>query len=432
MVKQSPKMQFKAGTSWVYRVMRMVTFFCTQFFYRRNYYKGIKNVPKNAGIIFAPNHQSAFMDAIVASQMLKTQNRYLVRADIFKNPKAAKALTSFNLLPIYRIRDGVDSMDKNDEIFATSEDALLRKETMILFPEGNQADHWQLRSLKKGYARIGFGTLKKADKDFPLFIVPVGINYYQFTDYRSELVVEYGKPIDLRNYKNLVETSEAKAINELRDELSSEMSRLMFDIQDEKNYDDIKAVSHLLTPLNDSLSKDFETRKKFFNTCGDDLEQSNLKDNIQKINQLLKDKKIEADELRLAKNGKVFIGFVPFLFLFSMISKLINAPILLPIENFITKKVKDHHFHASLRFLMSMFLYPIYYLLVFLILVLIFNWIIASTSILAFAIISWIGILASDKLRFYHLRQKIKQSVTDFGNFTQNIDKEVSEILSKL
>lgn len=425
-------MEFKAGHSVWFSIARVWVFITTHIFYRRSLFLGISDIPKDAGVIFAPNHQSAFMDAIMCSEMLKTQNRFLVRADIFKNPTAAKILTSMNLLPIYRLRDGIDSMEKNEAIFKTSEDALLRKETMIIFPEGNQADRWQLRPLKKGYARIAFGALKRADKDFPLYMVPTGINYYNFTDYRGELVLQYGKAIDLRPYKKLLEENEAKAINELRRELEESIPQLIFDIRDETNYDKIKAVSHLLTPMQEELNVDFERRKSFFQACGDDISKSELNNAVLAINELLDAKEVEAVDLRMARNGKLSMLLKPFYISIALVTKFANAPLMMPIENFIKNKVKDHHFHASLRFTMCNFIFPFYYGFLLLIACLIGGWRFGSSFILALTILSYVGILIKDKLKYNQKRNEIIAKVGDFESFDKVIQLDVDKINKKL
>ena len=77
----------------------------------RTYFKKLKfhgkeKIPNNAGIIYAVNHQNAFLDPISIASQSNTALNFLARADIFKNKIANKLLRSFNMLPIYRQRDG--------------------------------------------------------------------------------------------------------------------------------------------------------------------------------------------------------------------------------------------------------------------------------------------------------------------------------------
>ncbi|NJM76140.1 MAG: hypothetical protein HC852_10545 [Acaryochloridaceae cyanobacterium RU_4_10] len=74
-------------------------------------------------------------------------------------------------------------------------------------------------------------------------------------------------------------------------------------------------------------------------------------------------------------------------------------------ENLIKTKVKDHHFHASIRFAGCLFGFPLYYLLLLAILCLIGGWGFGVTAILAIGLISWLGILSYDKLRILEKRK---------------------------
>ena len=59
-------------------------------FYKKYEVQGLENIPKNAGVLFAINHQNAFMDPVVLSCQLNQNAYYLARADIFKNKLASK------------------------------------------------------------------------------------------------------------------------------------------------------------------------------------------------------------------------------------------------------------------------------------------------------------------------------------------------------
>ena len=98
------------------------------------------------------------MDPIViASQLISKLNQntyYLTRADIFKKKIASNFFKSVYMLPIYRQRDGVNTVKKNEEVFDYCFDILNNKGNIIIFPEGNHSNIKKLRSLKKGIARI--------------------------------------------------------------------------------------------------------------------------------------------------------------------------------------------------------------------------------------------------------------------------------------
>lgn len=72
--------------------------------------------PKKAAIIFAPNHQNALLDALRYCLLFLKRCIY-TRADIFKKKMVAKILRFLKILPIFRIRDGYESLTYNDAVF---------------------------------------------------------------------------------------------------------------------------------------------------------------------------------------------------------------------------------------------------------------------------------------------------------------------------
>ena len=131
-------------------------------FYKRRKIGGKENIPKNKPIIFAPNHQSAFLDAAIVGYSVGKPVYFIGRADIFKNKIAKYMLESLNSLPIYRVRDGIAAVKKNNEAFDRLYDILEKKNPIAIYPEGNQGEYKQLRGLKKGIFKVGVGAENKS------------------------------------------------------------------------------------------------------------------------------------------------------------------------------------------------------------------------------------------------------------------------------
>ena len=84
-------------------------------YFKNHQYDGKKLIPANTGILYAVNHQNAFLDPIVIAGKTKEPTYFLTRADIFKKPLVAKLLSMIYMLPIYRQRDGVDTIRMNQK-----------------------------------------------------------------------------------------------------------------------------------------------------------------------------------------------------------------------------------------------------------------------------------------------------------------------------
>ena len=122
--KENRKIQDFDG---IYAFLRHYVDFMLRMAYRRIKYVGLEKVPADGAVIYAPNHTNALMDALVILAMDRKQKVFVARADIFRNPKVAKILRFLKIMPIMRIRDGMDEVRKNTEIIHKSVDVLLDK-----------------------------------------------------------------------------------------------------------------------------------------------------------------------------------------------------------------------------------------------------------------------------------------------------------------
>lgn len=194
---------------------------------------GRKNIPRKGAILFAINHPNALMDPLFVTTFNPRENHFLVRADVFKKPLVKKALASLNLMPIYRIRDGRKQLSNNEEIFNKCFNILARKETLIIFPQGGHSRDRNIKPLSKGFTRIVFGALEQ-NKDLNISVIPTGITYQNSSTYPSKVCVQFGEPIDSRTiYTN---NEKAKAINILKEQVSSQLKELTVHIPDDEKY----------------------------------------------------------------------------------------------------------------------------------------------------------------------------------------------------
>ncbi|WP_417612037.1 1-acyl-sn-glycerol-3-phosphate acyltransferase [Owenweeksia hongkongensis] len=206
------------------------------FFYKNIRVVGAKNVPKNRAVIFLPNHVNTFMDAVVVATTHPKMSHHMARADVFNSPRLIWLMSTINLRPIYRLRDGKDAVTKNEQVFQQLQDFMNDGECVMMHPEGTHTMDYRLRSLKKGFTRLAFGFLEQfPDKEVD--IIPVGINYDNPTDYGSNISIHYGKPIDARPYFEMQDQN--KASQALTQDVNQALLPLVTNIDDVENYDKI-------------------------------------------------------------------------------------------------------------------------------------------------------------------------------------------------
>lgn len=166
--------------------------------YRKIEFRG--DYPRDGAVIFAPNHANALMDALAVLTLSDGPTVFVARADIFRKRPVRDILYFLKILPINRIRDGVDSLKENDAITMKCIDCLRDKVPFCILPEGTHRTQHSLLPLRKGIARIALGTYEEVKDEMPVYIVPVGLEYEDFYRYRSTLLVKTGKPIVLQDF----------------------------------------------------------------------------------------------------------------------------------------------------------------------------------------------------------------------------------------
>ena len=206
-------------------------------FYRKVEVHGVENIPKDAPVIFAPNHQNALMDALIVLFSSPGDTVFLARADLFRKKLLAKVLNSLKILPVFRIRDGVDELGKNQEIFDITVGVLHRKHQLCIMPEGNHSDRRRLRNLGKGIFRIAFKTQEKMGNRPYVKIVPVGLDFSDFVKHYQDLHVVYGEPIEVSDYWDEFEENGPRGMNLLKQRLADEIKPLMIHIETKEYYD---------------------------------------------------------------------------------------------------------------------------------------------------------------------------------------------------
>jgi 1-acyl-sn-glycerol-3-phosphate acyltransferase len=209
---------------------------------------GLENIPKNHPVIFTSNHENALLDALVVIIAMGTQPYSVARASAFKHPLANKFLTKIRMFPVYRMQDGKDNMEKNEELFAKFKDVLLHKKQLLIYPEGDQSMKRRLRPLKKGTFRVALDTIASSDYTLDLKIIPVGVNYEDHLRSRTKLLINFGKPVDVLPYKERNEADSLKALIALKDEVQEAIRPLMTDIKTTTHFELADDMRYIVVP----------------------------------------------------------------------------------------------------------------------------------------------------------------------------------------
>jgi 1-acyl-sn-glycerol-3-phosphate acyltransferase len=354
-----------------------------KIFYKSFVVKGLENIPKDGAIIFAPNHQNALMDALAFVFTVPGQVVFMARADIFRKPLLAKILRFLKIMPVYRIRDGYSNLSKNEEQFNEALEVLMTNNPFCIMPEGTQSEMHRLMPLVKGIFRLAFAA-KQKNPEMPVWVVPVGLDYSSWVSYKSDKIFQIGKPIEATPFYNEYLQNQAGGINAFRETLTSALKPLMVNIECGEHYATVNMLRSLLRPRlmyklgyskNDTFNR-FLTDKWFAEHCNNLF----VKDNeiFNKIEAEFE--QLEEELIKLEMPVSALPEKTPSLLklLGQLIIMVLASPVfiigylvhILPVRlpRIINNNAKDENFKSSIKYVIALLFFPIWYLLLFILL----------------------------------------------------------------
>lgn len=220
----------------LWHIFKYYLCFIIAVFFKRTKIKNAHYLRVKGPVIIAMNHPNAFMDPIAFTvNAYPPRVFYLARGDAFKKGIVTVLLESLGIIPIFRIQDGgKEGLKKNDETYERVNALLKRNQKIIIFAEGLCIQERRLRPLKKGVPRMVFGAMDAHNlKD--LLVIPVGINYYNPSQFRSRVFFNIGKPIKVSDYMDAYKDAPAKTMNQFLADLTPKMKELIININDKHN-----------------------------------------------------------------------------------------------------------------------------------------------------------------------------------------------------
>lgn len=232
----------------IYAFFKILTRLSLKVYFRKIHIEGTENIPKEGPFLIVANHPSSFLDPISIAVLVKQKISFLAKASMFDNKIIAGILTRFNMVPIYRAQDNPNMLSKNKEVFKGCYEKLSNKGVIMIFPEGTSESERRLRKIKTGAARIALGAEKENNYNLNVKIVPVGLNYTKSSRFKSELFIQFGEPIESKDYIEKYKKEEIEATKSLTSNIENSIKDLIIDI-DKEEYDAlVERVESLYKP----------------------------------------------------------------------------------------------------------------------------------------------------------------------------------------
>lgn len=343
------------------------------------FYKRIKSVNKPKAIfnrtVYASNHAASFMDPLVVATSNRAVVYFMTRSDVFTTI-SKPFLWAFHMLPIYRQQDGVDTKEKNAEVFQKCTDALVAKKNLLIYPEGLTDDVFirRLKPIKKGAVRIGFIALESNNWKEKVYVAAIGCNYMYPNAMRSEVLISNSEPICLNDYRTDYLENPHKVITELTLKVEELMKAQITHVEvevfavfhEQMMCISGKGMNYQSYDKSLSLEERWKYSKKladWLNQFGEELPSniSEFKVNLKSYFDKLDSKNILDSDLKTIKdNSYSKTGFflkALFLLPFAILGFLHFFLLYRFVKNFVEKKFKRDVFWGSTKMILGMFLF---------------------------------------------------------------------------
>ena len=345
--------------------------------FRKMVFMGRKeNVSKKKPIIFASNHRNALLDALLlvyAGYHFK-QVVFLARADIFKQKFVAWILRGMRIIPVFRIRDGKDNLEKNKDIFNSAARILKKNNPIALFPEARHNPKQSLLPIQKAVPRIVLPTEASLNFELNSQIVPVSIYYRDVFEFLTDVYITFGKPIEVSQYKEVYEENPNLATNQLRQDLETSLKSLVVNIWNDEFYEEYKdaidwngdrlALEKYSHRKDDYLQASLEIVRSLDNLYENNREEfdNKIKD-FREAKAILKEHQLNTKDKvwKPASKGNIYSRFAGLILTAPiMLFGYLNAIFPLLINKKLLGLFKDNQFIPSVRYVSGLIFIPIF------------------------------------------------------------------------
>jgi 1-acyl-sn-glycerol-3-phosphate acyltransferase len=217
----------------LYRFIRGIVKIAVAIFFQKIELRHGEYVPEKGPVVFVANHPNSIMDALVMGVVTKRKVNYIGHTGLFSNKLKSWFLRSCGVIPVYRREDAPDKMDQNVAAFQACYEVLEQGEAIGIFPEGTSDMLRKVKKIKTGAARIILEAERRNNYQLSIKVLPIGLYFFSRSRFRSKVLVNVGKPIDMEPFFKLNEIDNYEAVQKLTAEIQQNLQRLTVNVRHE-------------------------------------------------------------------------------------------------------------------------------------------------------------------------------------------------------
>jgi 1-acyl-sn-glycerol-3-phosphate acyltransferase len=264
------------------RLAHAVISVALRLFFRRIETSRARLVPPSGALVFVLNHPNGLIDPGLVFAAMPRRISFLAKSTLFRMPVIGWLLRTVEALPLHRRMDAGADTSQNLRTFEACRALLRRGRCIALFPEGVSHSATKLLPIKTGAARIALGALSINEAEarpsgralgqvedalpdgrasapnagaLELKIVPVGLYYTSKTSFRSEALLRFGPPLEVRAVE-LDEQGEPprEAVLELSARIEDALRDVTLNVETEGELDVARKAERLFSSVFEGLN----------------------------------------------------------------------------------------------------------------------------------------------------------------------------------
>ena len=317
--------------------MRWLLLRATRVFFRRIEVSGAANLPREGegAAIFCGNHPNSLLDPVLITTYCGRIVHFAAKDVLFQARVLRFFLDALGAVPVKRRTDHPDGRLDNESMFAELHRTLGEGRCVGIFPEGISHNESELAPLKTGAARIALGA-KREHPEAPICMVPTGLCYFTRSRFRSSVLVQFGRPIEVTE-EMANAADEPAMVRDLTDRLAIALRGLTVNAGSWEQIWVLDGVRRLYQPEGLSLEQRIELSRRFnrvYPRVKDEKEVRHAYDRVRAYLLRLSAADLKDDVFKREISVRETVGHVAehlTLLLSSLPLCLIGAPIHMPL-----------------------------------------------------------------------------------------------------
>ena len=321
------------------RAIHAIVSIALRLFFRRIETVGADLVPFEKPVIFVMNHPNGLIDPALVFVALPRKISFLAKSTLFTIPVLGSILRLVEALPVYRKIDAAD-VSKNQDTFRACHDLLVKDGAIALFPEGISHNSPKLLPIKTGAARIALGALHEGTSDETVTFCPVGLYYTSKTTFRSEALLQFGKPFVIRHPGREVDREE---VQDVTTKIEEGLREVTINAETSTQVEEASLGANLFASLSETLDFEEPVSEKFefirdYVEIAERPESASLRERVSAYKKNLRSLGLEPENLSLSNTPRWYV-FRRFLLRAFVLIALLPLIILGTIIHFIPYQV---------------------------------------------------------------------------------------------